>query len=125
MQSSFLATGTVNEIANATGFYGNAFWVSASICAFSWLVNLGYVYLLNRVGEAETATKIRARLRQKNMFHPAVLMRFPLAFWIIIALSLVLGACWGPFTHVSTYVGRAPGGPGGPCGAALARADPR
>ena len=102
-QSSFLATGTVNEIADATGFYGNAFWVSASICAFSWLVNLVYVYLLRYVGEADTIEKIRKRLRQKNMFSPAVLMRFPLSFWIIIAQALLFGASWGPFTHITTY----------------------
>jgi len=94
----------VNEIADATGFYGNAFWVSASICAFSWLVNLVYVYLLRYVGEADTIEKIRKRLRQKNMFSPAVLMRFPLSFWIIIAQALLFGASWGPFTHITTYV---------------------
>jgi uncharacterized membrane protein YdjX (TVP38/TMEM64 family) len=94
----------VGEIADATGFYGNAFWVSASICAFSWLVNLAYVALLRWVGEADTIERVRARLRQKNMFSPSVLLRFPLSFWVVIALALVFGACWGPFTHITTYV---------------------
>ena len=102
-QSALLATGTVNEIAESTGFYGNAFWVSTSMCAFSWLINLMYVFLLRHVGEADTTEKIRKRLRQKNLFKPSVLMRFPLSFWIIIFLSLVFGASWGPFTHITTY----------------------
>jgi len=93
----------VNEIAESTGFYGNAFWVSTAMCAFSWLINLVYVFLLRHVGEADTTEKIRKRLRQKNLFKPSVLMRFPLSFWIIIFLSLVFGASWGPFTHITTY----------------------
>ena len=107
-----MATGTVNEIADATGFYGNAFWVSTAICGFSWLCNFAYVQLLRRVGEPDTVEKVRARLRQKSMFNPAILMRFPLSFWIVIALSLAFGIAWGPFTHITTYVAREQAGAG-------------
>lgn len=59
--ASFLANGTVQEIADHTGWYGYAFWVSSAMCFFSWLVTVYYVWMVNngpKDGKTQVCTPI-------------------------------------------------------------------
>ena len=58
---------SVKPISDATGWYGNAFWVSSGICLFSWILNVVYVMLvkygLNRAPVEEQRRRLRVSCR--------------------------------------------------------------
>ncbi|RKP37903.1 major facilitator superfamily domain-containing protein, partial [Dimargaris cristalligena] len=99
--ASFLSMGTTVPIANATGFYGYAFWASAFICLCSWIINFVYVMLMKRVDEHMTEHEL-AKLKRKNTFRLRHVLIFPAAYWLIVALSFVLGSGWTTFLHISS-----------------------
>jgi MFS family permease len=93
-----LAMGTVVPIRDSTGFYGNAFWVSASICGASWLINLGYTMLIYRMRHHSDAPwgPIHEVKENKKM-NLRYLWNFPSVFWLVILASFAFGATWNPF----------------------------
>ncbi|KAJ1961932.1 hypothetical protein IWQ62_003692 [Dispira parvispora] len=99
--ASFLSMGTTIPIANATGFYGYAFWASAFVCLCSWAINLGYVLLMKRINEHLSSTAL-AKLRQKNNFRLHHVLLFPALYWLIVTLSFVIGSGWTTFLHISS-----------------------
>lgn len=130
--SSFLATGTVVPITRHFDFYGYgeiflssclqirfrlvmclfflcvspAFWASAAICFFSWLVNGVYVAMLWYLGEnrSKEMQDLGKTLSKKSRFDVRAVYSFPNAFWLIIFLSFAFGSCWAPFLTISPSV---------------------
>ncbi|KAJ1905200.1 hypothetical protein IWQ60_012329 [Tieghemiomyces parasiticus] len=99
--SSFLSMGTTVPIAEATGFYGYAFWASAFICLCSWTINLVYVSLMQRLNQHMSASEL-AKLKRKNTFRLRHIFIFPAAYWLIMLQSFVLGSGWTTFLHISS-----------------------
>ncbi|KAJ1650858.1 hypothetical protein IWQ61_008443, partial [Dispira simplex] len=99
--ASFLSMGTTIPIANATGFYGYAFWASSLVCLCSWAINLAYVLLMRHINEHLSSTALD-KLRQKNSFRIHHVLLFPAIYWLIVTLSFVIGSGWTTFLHISS-----------------------
>ncbi|KAJ1970942.1 hypothetical protein H4R34_005900, partial [Dimargaris verticillata] len=93
--------GTTIPIAEATGFYGYAFWASAAICFCSWLINLVYVSLMRRLDQQMSRAEL-SKLRQKNTFRLRHVLILPTVYWLIVTQSFVLGSGWTTFLHISS-----------------------
>ncbi|RUS13171.1 major facilitator superfamily domain-containing protein, partial [Jimgerdemannia flammicorona] len=131
-RASFLANLTVVPIANWTGFYGWAFWVSPSsrsvdlypplkifiypsppplppapqfsalLCLFSLLVNLCYFLLLRHLHREVLMPQDIAKLRRKKEFRWQRVLLFPATYWLMMLTYFVLGAVWTSFLHINS-----------------------
>jgi len=78
--------------------------VSASICGFSWLVNIVYLVVLKYAGNSQETKELEKRLRKKSNFNWKFLFALPIALWAITFMSFIFGTCWGPYLHISPYI---------------------
>lgn len=123
--ASFLSSGTVREIADHTGWYGYAFWVSSAICFFSWTMTIIYIAMVKYVMTHEDPVRslavswasaltlpfgdhqaITAKLKSKHDFKLRDMLHLSTSLWIIVFLSFAFGMVWGPFLHIIAYVER-------------------
>ena len=104
--ANFLAVSTVVPIIEASGGSGSgpAFWVSAGVCAFSWLVMLVYTALLRLVIQRDDGgsdAELTQRLASKHRISFGALVRFSNTYWLIGLCSFMFGLMWAPFQRIS------------------------
>ncbi|ORX44245.1 MFS general substrate transporter [Hesseltinella vesiculosa] len=101
--ASFLAQATVVPIADAAGWYGYGFWFSASLCIFSFIVNLAYIGLLQKIGSSSVSCRKQIEvIKRKKSFSWKKLLFLPHSYWLIAAMELLLGGAWGSFLHINS-----------------------
>ncbi|KAI8060433.1 major facilitator superfamily domain-containing protein [Gongronella butleri] len=104
--SSFMAQATVVPIADSFGFYGSAFYFSAALCTFSFVVNLAYIGLLRQVvdvpGASVACRKQVEVIKRKKSFRWSKLLFLPHSYWLIAAMEFLLGGAWGCFLHINS-----------------------
>ncbi|KAL1917026.1 uncharacterized protein VTP21DRAFT_5224 [Calcarisporiella thermophila] len=106
--ASFLANVVAVPIKNATGFYGNAFWVATGVCIFCFFVNIVFVYFANRAEHHSTVASSTPNvnylrfLKRNRTFHLRRVLYLPLSYWLIVFLQMLLAGLWTSFLHVGT-----------------------
>ncbi|KAF7732113.1 hypothetical protein EC973_006368 [Apophysomyces ossiformis] len=101
--ASFSAQATVVPIARWTGWWGYAFWFSASLCIFSLFVNFVYIALLRSVSKPGVACKKQLEvLKRKKSFKWGKLLYLPHSYWLIAIMEFLLGGGWGCFLHINS-----------------------
>ncbi|RKP39665.1 major facilitator superfamily domain-containing protein [Dimargaris cristalligena] len=93
----WLASATVVEVAERTGFYGNAFWVGEGIALFSLLMVAVYALMmwkLNRLEQKQREKKISWR----QLYY---MVYFPNIYWLLPLNEFIMGAVWTPFLGIA------------------------
>ncbi|KAI8374536.1 major facilitator superfamily domain-containing protein [Radiomyces spectabilis] len=100
--STFLGTLAANPVANATGDWVWAFWLSFILCAFSIAMNLIYALVVKHLrGQVVTKEEVKA-LKAKRTFHWRSVFKFPIHYWHIILIEFIFAAVWSSFQTIST-----------------------
>ncbi|KAL7320553.1 hypothetical protein PS15m_000432 [Mucor circinelloides] len=114
--ATFLGTLVANPIAERTGDWVWAFWLSFIICVFSILMNLVYALVvrhLRRKAIKENKEAIAAsgltlskqeiqKVKRRKAFHWRSVLKFPIFFWHILLIEFIFAAVWSSFQTIST-----------------------
>lgn len=101
--SSFLGTLVANAVADATGDWVWAFWLSFILCCFSIIMNLIYALVVKHLqGRVVLTEKEKAVLKKKKTFKWRSIFKFPLIFWHIILIEFLYAAVWSSFQTIAT-----------------------
>ncbi|KAI7902817.1 major facilitator superfamily domain-containing protein [Cokeromyces recurvatus] len=101
--STFLGTLVSNAVAEATGDWVWAFWLSFIICGFSILMNLIYALVVKHLkGQVTLSEKEKELLKKKKTFKWRSIFKFPLIFWHIIFIEFIYAAVWSSFQTIAT-----------------------
>ncbi|KAL1923763.1 uncharacterized protein VTP21DRAFT_8743 [Calcarisporiella thermophila] len=84
-----------------SGWWGNGFWLSVSICFVSWLTVLIYGFVLYRSGGEQIGNRPKRPLSLRDIVH------LPAAFWWIPLIIFFFGGSTSPFLgSVIEFVGK-------------------
>lgn len=119
--ASFVSARTSYTLAERYGRYA-PFYVATSLALFSFLVNLVYIVVSKWIID-ETGTELEAsemerearrvsaydtmeaealeRIAKKRQVHLSDLLEMDNVFWAYVALNVLCGAIWAPFTHLA------------------------
>ncbi|KAG2193658.1 hypothetical protein INT46_004268 [Mucor plumbeus] len=118
--ATFLGTLVANPIAETTGDWVWAFWLSFIICVFSILMNLIYALIVRHLRrkaisenkEANEAAAIAGGLslskneiqtvKRRKAFHWRSVLKFPIFYWHILLIEFIFAAVWSSFQTIST-----------------------
>lgn len=118
--ATFLGTLVANPIAETTGDWVWAFWLSFIICVFSILMNLVYALVVRHLRrkaisdnkEANAAAAIAGGLslsekeiqtvKRRKAFHWKSVLKFPIYYWHILLIEFIFAAVWSSFQTIST-----------------------
>lgn len=118
--ATFLGTLVANPIAQTTGDWVWAFWLSFIICVFSILMNLIYALVVRHLRrkaisdnkEANDAAAIAGGLslskkeiqtvKRRKAFHWRSVLKFPIFYWHILLIEFIFAAVWSSFQTIST-----------------------
>lgn len=117
--ATFLGTLVANPIAERTGDWVWAFWLSFILCIFSILMNLVYAFIvshLRRKSIAENRIKNAAitaggftlskeelkKTKRRKAFHWGSVLKFPIFYWHILLIEFIFAAVWSSFQTIST-----------------------
>ncbi|KAK4511303.1 uncharacterized protein ATC70_012518 [Mucor velutinosus] len=114
--ATFLGTLVANPIAERTGDWVWAFWLSFIICVFSILMNLVYALVvrhLRRKAIKENKEALAAsglalskqeiqNVKRRKAFHWRSVLKFPIFFWHILLIEFIFAAVWSSFQTIST-----------------------
>lgn len=101
--STFLGTLVANPVAESTGDWVWAFWLSFILCCFSILMNLIYALVVRRLeGSAVLSKQEKENLKRKKTFKWRSVFKFPIIYWHIIIIEFIYAAVWSSFQTIST-----------------------
>lgn len=118
--ATFLGTLVANPIAQTTGDWVWAFWLSFIICVFSILMNLIYALVVRHLRrkaisdnkEANDAAALAGGLslskkeiqtvKRRKAFHWRSVLKFPIFYWHILLIEFIFAAVWSSFQTIST-----------------------
>jgi MFS family permease len=118
--ATFLGTLVANPIAERTGDWVWAFWLSFIICCFSILMNLIYAFIVKHLRSksiADNKNKIAAaaggggltlskeeikKTKRRKAFHWGSVLMFPIFYWHILLIEFIFAAVWSSFQTIST-----------------------
>jgi MFS family permease len=106
--ATFLGTLIANPIAEKTGDWVWAFWLSFIICVFSTLLNIIYALIirdLRRSSGQSGAVLLKQEIvksKKRKVFHWRSLLKFPTLYWNVVLVEAILGSLWSSFQTIST-----------------------
>lgn len=101
--STFLGTLVANAVADATGDWVWAFWLSFILCCFSIIMNLIYALVVRHLqGQLVLSEQEKSVLKKKKTFKWRSIFKFPLIFWHIILIEFIYAAVWSSFQTIAT-----------------------
>jgi MFS family permease len=114
--ATFLGTLVANPIAERTGDWVWAFWLSFILCCFSILMNLVYASVVrhlrlksiaaNDVKNAASGLVLSKeeikKTKRRKAFHWGSVLKFPIFYWHILLIEFIFAAVWSSFQTIST-----------------------
>ncbi|KAI8636910.1 major facilitator superfamily domain-containing protein [Parasitella parasitica] len=118
--ATFLGTLVANPIAERTGDWVWAFWLSFIICIFSILMNLVYALVvrhlrrkaINENSEKNNTSAVAhglilpqqevEKVKRRKAFHWKSVLKFPIFYWHILLIEFIFAAVWSSFQTIST-----------------------